>query len=121
MGQRRLGVSVLSSLGGDMSDAASTPQIGKYSYDKRKLCARIDITRASQADNVNIGDEVTITLKGRVKMLKGPEKGMTETYGEKDKKSKPYIEPGVIEIECDDMKVAGTNEWVKVMNDGDDD
>lgn len=99
--------------------AHDVPQLGRYSYDKRKLCARIDITQASQADKMNIGDEVTITIKGKVKMLKGPEKGMTETYGEKDKKSKPYIEPGVIEIECDDMKVAGTNEWVKLMEDED--
>jgi hypothetical protein len=103
-----------------MSDSVPA-QIGRYGYDKRKLCARIDITKASQVDNVNIGDEVTITLKGKVKTLKGAERGMTETYGEKDKKAKPYIEPGCIEIECEDIKVAGTSEWVKIMNSGDDD
>lgn len=73
-----------------------------------KLCARIDIKKANQADELELGDETTIVIKGKVKALRGPDEYMSTEYGGKGKEDKEVkrSHPGSIEIEITSMKVA---------------
>ena len=83
--------------------------------DKPKLCARLDISKASQAGDLELGEEVTIVLRGKVRTLRGPEEGIRGPYdpipttsGKKGKEEK-YTYPGSIEIEITKMDVKGTS------------
>ncbi len=82
-------------------------------YDaNRKLCARIDISKASQAGELEIGSPVKILIEGKVKSLRGPEEGLRNDYNSqgKDRKVK-YNYPGSIEIELENFAVEGTSEF----------
>ena len=82
-------------------------------YDaERKLCARLDISKASQAGELELGQPVKILISGTVKSLRGPEEGVREGYDSKDKSKKvKYTYPGSIEIELDRFAVEGTSEF----------
>lgn len=80
------------------------------SYGDGKLCARIDLKRASQVDEVGLDDTVTIVVKGKVKSLRGGEQYKSQDYPiESGSKAKPKevvrTIPGSIELEVSDMKV----------------
>lgn len=76
--------------------------------DNRKPSVRIDIDSAQTLKAIELGQEVEICIKGKVKMLRGFEEGYREVYkkGEPTGKKEPYkyngcieVEVGVIEIE----------------------
>ena len=74
--------------------------------EKKKLCARFDISKASMAKDLELGEEVTITVKGRVKSLRGPEEGYHEPYM-KGEKARKYSYPGSVELELSSFTVDG--------------
>jgi hypothetical protein len=77
-----------------------------YGESNGKLCARIDIKRANQADDLNLHDEATIVIKGKVKRLEGPEEYVGMEYKNGKEKEVDRQRPGVIELEITSMKVA---------------
>lgn len=97
---------------------ASTPEIIGYGSRGGKLCASVDISKASEADDVNIGDTVTIVIKGKVKRLEGPDQYKDTDYIGNGK-SKEVIRkiPGKIEIELDSMKVASATDFSGMLDD----
>jgi len=79
---------------------------------ERKLCARIDISKASQAGDLEIGKPVKILVSGKIKAIRGPEEGMRTKYKDgKEKGEEKYTYPGSIEIELDKFAVEGTSEF----------
>jgi hypothetical protein len=98
---------------------ASTPEVVMgYGHGDSKLCARVDISKASQADDVNIDDEVVIVIRGKVKRLEGPEQFKDTDYMGGGK-SKPIIRklPGKIEVEILDMTVKTEGDFDGMMDD----
>jgi len=91
-------------------------------YGDEKLCARIDISKASQVDEVGLDDEVTIVVKGKVKSLRGGEQYKSQDYStEIGSKAKPKEVvrkiPGSIELEVSDMKVMLDGEFDAMWKD----
>lgn len=85
----------------------------------RKLCARIDISKASQAADFELGDVVEITIRGKVKSLRGPEETMRPEYNTKDGKpgkDKKHVYPGSIELEIESFKVDGGTDFSPMMD-----
>ncbi len=97
---------------------ASTPEVMGYGSRDKKLCARVDISKASQADDVNIGDTITIQITGKVKRLEGPD-AFKDTDYVGSGKSKEIVRkiPGSIELEIDDMKVSTTGDFSGMLED----
>jgi hypothetical protein len=90
-------------------------------YGDGKLCARIDISKASQVDEVGLDDEVTIVVKGKVKSLRGGEQYKSQDYpAEIGSKAKPKEVvrkiPGSIELEVSEMKVMRDGEFDGMMD-----
>lgn len=86
------------------------------SYGDGKLCARIDLKRASQVDEVGLDDIVTVVVKGKVKSLRGGEQYKSTDYpSEVGGKGKPKevtrTIPGSIELEVHDMRVSLDSEF----------
>ena len=73
----------------------------------RKLCARIDISKASQAGELELGQEVTIQIRGKVTSLRGPEESIYPD-GPKGKETK-HMYPGSIEIQLSKFSVQGAS------------
>lgn len=87
-------------------------------YDDRKLCARIDISKAKQAAGLSVGEDVEITIKGKIKSIRGPEEGVRPSYKiGKEGKEEKYTYPGSIEIELSKYEVAGLGEFAALMDD----
>jgi len=82
-----------------------------------KLCARVDLSKASAVDNVSIDDIVTIVVTGKVKALRGKDEYKTFDYGPEGKEGKEVtrINPGSIELEVTDMRVARKGEFDGMM------
>lgn len=78
-------------------DVGCSPMISE-----RKLCARVDIDKVKKVNDVNLGDEITLVVKGKVTNLRGPEENLYTN--EKGKETKSTY-PGSMEIEIDEMKV----------------
>jgi hypothetical protein len=92
--------------------------IGMYGMDG-KPCARVDLTKASVVDNVSIDDIVTVIVTGKVKALRGRDEYKTHDYDDKGKKGKEItrVNPGSIEIEVSDMRVAKKGEFDGMLED----
>jgi hypothetical protein len=98
--------------------ADNIPSVIGYGSRGGKLCARVDISKASEADDVNIGDIVTIVIKGKVKRLEGPEQFKdTEYLGKGKEKEIVRKIPGSIEIELDSMKVGAESDFSGMLED----
>ena len=85
--------------------------------DERKLTARIDISKASQAGDIEIGKQITVLVTGKVKSIRGPENGLRKTYANKGPKEEKYTYPGSIEIELSKFAVKGQNEFEAAFDD----
>jgi hypothetical protein len=99
--------------------ATGAPQVA---YGDGKLCARIDIQKASQVDEVGLDDTVTVMVTGKVKSLRGGEKYKSQDYPmDSDGKSKPKevvrTIPGSIELEVSEMKVLRKGEFDGMADD----
>lgn len=82
----------------DAVDPTAGYQVG-YGNDG-KVCARVDITSASQVGDVNLGDEIEVTIRGTVRSLDGPEKRMDTNYiGDGKEKQVKRLIPGTVEID----------------------
>lgn len=93
----------------------SVPVIG-YGRSDSKLTARIDIAKASEADDVNIDDEITVVIKGKVKRLEGPESFKDTEYLSKDKQKQIVRTlPGKIELEITKLTVKVEGEFDGMM------
>lgn len=87
--------------------------------DKPKICMRLDLAKVSTVDDVELGSEVTITVTGKVKTLRGPEEGLRESYDYpvtgSSKKSKPkeekYLYPGSLEVEVSSVSIKKQGEF----------
>jgi hypothetical protein len=101
-----------------MSKGTEPASIIGYGSRGSKLCARVDISKASEADDVNIGDTVSIVIKGKVKRLEGPDQYKDTNYVGNGK-SKEVIRkiPGSIEIELDSMKVMSEGDFSGMLED----
>jgi hypothetical protein len=86
--------------------------------DEKCLKARIDISKASQASGIEVGKDIEITIKGKVKSIRGPEHGERPSYtnGKEGKKEK-YTYPGNVEIEISKFKVEGLGEFDGMLED----
>lgn len=85
-----------------------------------KPTARIDLTKVSVVTDVDLGDIVTLTIKGKVRMMRGPEEGLRESYSSDSKKQgkkEKYSYPGCLEIEIDSVKVDGHNDFSGMEDD----
>lgn len=97
--------------------------MGKYDtagcvpmYDERKLCARVDIDKVKKVNDVNLGDEVTLVVTGKVTNLRGPEENLYKDGKGKERKS---TYPGSMEIEISEMKVSAVGEFDGLEEDDD--
>lgn len=80
---------------------------------KPKLCARIDIAKADAVKDVALGEEVTITITGRVTSLQGPSEHLyaeLSTNGKKGKERRDVC-PGNVTIEIGKFTVEGYGEF----------
>lgn len=83
----------------------------------RKMLARIDITKATQVDDVNLDDEVTIVIKGKVKELRGPSEYMGTEYLSKGKeKEVKRMTPGEVVLEIGTLTVATDGKFDGMMD-----
>ena len=82
-----------------------------------KLCARVDISKAEQVNDVNLDDEVTIVIKGKVKRLEGEEQFKTTEYKNGKEKAVNRKHPGHIEVEISSMKVTTSGEYDGLLED----
>lgn len=96
-------------------DYPSTTGFG-YSGDS-KLCARVDISKADQVNEIELDDEVTIVIKGKVKRLEGPEQFKSTEYKNGKEKEVNRKHPGHIEVEIISMKVSADNEFEGLLED----
>lgn len=93
------------------SDIVGAPSV----YGDNKLCARIDLKSASAVDDVGLDDVVTVTVRGKVRALRGRDEYKTLDYPSTEGKGKPKevtrTNPGSIELEVMDMKVNREGEF----------
>lgn len=93
------------------------------SYGDGKPCARVDLKKASQVDDVSLDDMVTIVVKGKVKSLRGGEQYKTRDYDAATEKGREKqvtrIIPGSIEVEVDDMRVQSESAFAGMLKDYD--
>jgi hypothetical protein len=82
----------------------------------RKLTARIDISKASQAGDLELGQEVSIVIRGKVTALRGPSESLNVESGSKGKEEK-YTYPGSIEIQLEKFAVEGTSGFEALLED----
>lgn len=90
--------------------------VPSMSYGDGKLCARIDLKKASQVDDVNLDDTVTVMVTGKVKSLRGGEQYKSHDYSYKDGKETKGKEvvrtiPGSIELEVSKMTVGSLSKF----------
>jgi hypothetical protein len=84
--------------------------------DDKKICARIDLDKLSRVSDVELGEEVTITIKGKVNSMRGPEEGLRDSYTKPSKKEK-YHYHGNLEIEISSLKIQPIGEFDGMMED----
>lgn len=100
-------------------ESGAVPMASGLGYDgDSKLCARIDISKDSQAEDLELGEEVTLIVKGKVKRLDGVDQYMSTEY--KNGKEKPIQRkiPGHIEIEMSSApKVQRVTQFDGMMDD----
>ncbi len=80
----------------------SSPVGDYYGKKKGKPCMQVDITSVKEADGLELGDTVTLMVKGKVKSLEAPKEGID--YSPEGSKTK--MMPGCIVLEVDDVEVA---------------
>jgi len=71
-----------------------------------KPTARIEFSDANAVDDIDLDDEVTLMVKGKVKALRGPERSR---MGKKE----TFEMPGCMELENCKFKVVEAGEWSK--------
>lgn len=76
-----------------------------------KPTARIEFKSAQDVDDVDLDDEVTLLVRGKVKVLRGPEQRRVENHGPKGPKTRALTLPGCIELENCEFKVVEASEW----------
>lgn len=78
----------------------------------RKLCARIDLTNSKVVGGVELGEEVTVVVRGKVKALRGPDQHLYDKYGKNGKVvgTEKEVYPGSLEVEISSIQVEGRNE-----------
>jgi hypothetical protein len=88
-------------------------------YDgKTKLCARLDISSAKQVNDVNLGDEITVVVKGKVKRMDGPSQYTSSEYLGKGKEKEVERKiPGSVELEITSMEVKTDGEFDGMLED----
>lgn len=79
----------------------------------RKLCARIDLTNSKVVGGVELGEEVTVTVTGKVKALRGPDQHLYDKYGKSGKVvgTEKEVYPGSLEVEISSISVEGKSEF----------
>ena len=78
---------------------------------------RLDVTE-KDIKGLSLGDDVTLTVKGEIILLRAKEEYDSSMPG--DKKSKPKVFPPAIEIKMASMKLSGENEFSALADEGDD-
>lgn len=78
---------------------------------ERKLRARIDLSSAKIVGDVELGEEVTIKVTGKVTEMRAPSKYMGMEYTGKSEKKVPRTDPGSLEIEVSKLQVEVDGEW----------
>jgi hypothetical protein len=95
--------------------------VNPMSYGDGKLCARIDIMKASQVDEVGLDDTVAVMVKGKVKSLRGKEEYKSRDYDAATEKGREKmikrVIPGSIELEVEEMTVLREGEFDGLMKD----
>jgi hypothetical protein len=86
-------------------------------YDEKTRTVRVDIDKVKQVNDVNLGDTVTLVVKGKVKSMRGPEESLWKDSKGKEKKS---TYPGSIEIEIDEMRIGAEGQFDGLLEEDDD-
>lgn len=86
-------------------------------YDEKSRTVRVDIDKVKQVNDVNLGDTVTLVVKGKVKSMRGPEERLWKDEKGKEKKS---TYPGSIEIEIDEMRIGAEGQFDGLLEEDDD-
>lgn len=99
--------------------AAEMPTVLGYGPEGKKLCAKIDILKASQVDEVGLDDEITVVVKGKVRSLRGKEEYKSKDYEASTEKGRQKeikrIIPGSVELEISEMQVYREGEFDGLM------
>lgn len=92
----------------------------------RKIKMRLDIQKVSVVGDIGLNDEVTVTVKGRVTSLRGPEMSLETPYvykEGKEAKSKKEVErvyPGSLEVEVAQIKIESDGAFAGIDADEED-
>lgn len=84
--------------------------------DDKTLTARVDIDKVRKVNDVNLGDTVTLTIKGKVRSMRGPDESVYKNDKGKEIKS---VYPGSLEIEISDMRIGSVGEFDGLEEDDD--
>jgi hypothetical protein len=79
-------------------------------YGDGKPTAHIEFKSAQDVDDIDLDDEVTLMVRGKVKALRGPEQRKEEPLSGKGK-SRNMTFPGCIDLENCEFKVVSASEW----------
>jgi hypothetical protein len=82
---------------------------------------RVDINKVSMVGDIGLHDEVTITVKGKVTSIRGPEQYVGTEYVGKNETPKKVDRtyPGSLEVEIQGMKIATVNQFDAMDEDED--
>lgn len=80
----------------------------------RKITARIDLESVKTVKDVELGEEVEITIKGKVCCMRGVEQSM---WTDEDGKEHKSTYPGSLEIEISKIKVYSSSEFDDMEDD----
>lgn len=75
---------------------------------KQKITARIDLESVKSVKDVELGEEVVITVKGKVHSMRGTEQSMWTDEKGKEHKS---TYPGSLEVEISKLSVVTPGEY----------
>lgn len=88
--------------------------IGYPMDENRKIKARIDLKQIDSVNDVSLGDEITVVVKGKVVELQGPREYMD--YDSKGKE-RPQKWPGELCLEVGKFKIEKLGEFDGMFED----
>ena len=80
----------------------------------KKIYANIDLRKVSAVGDVSLGDDVEITIKGKIVGLRGPDESLYTTDKNKVKKD---VYPGNVRVEVTSLQIDNVGEFEPMMED----
>lgn len=77
-------------------------------YDERKITARFDLQKVKTVNEVNLGDTVSVLVRGKVTSMRGPEESLHKDSKGKEHKS---TYPGTLEVEIAKIEISADGEF----------